>query len=225
MYKRQTPLVSHYNNQYDPIAGFIYQYFRTGDTRWWTMADELAAHVVDIDIYHTDRDKWSYNRGLFWHTDHYKHAATCTHRTFSRANQATGRPYGGGPCSAHNYTTGLLHHYFLTGSPASREAVVGLADWVVRMDDGRRNVLGLVDDGPTGLASFTVDLDYQGPGRGCGNSVNALLDGWLVTRRRAVGGSELHDRVDAPLLPDWQRSLAADGRRLRPVRRRCRRRA
>jgi hypothetical protein len=179
------PVISHYNNQYDVVYGMLLQYLRTGDGGWFELLDPLARHVVDIDIYHTDRDRAAYNGGLFWHTDHYKHAATCTHRTFSRANQATGRPYGGGPCSAHNYTTGLLHHYFLTGSPASREAVVGLADWVVRMDDGRRNVLGLVDDGPTGLASFTVDLDYQGPGRGCGNSVNALLDGWLVTRRRA----------------------------------------
>ncbi|MEO8071441.1 MAG: hypothetical protein ABI652_08560, partial [Acidobacteriota bacterium] len=70
-YDGAAPLVSHYNNQYDPIAGFIYQYLRTGDARWWTMADELAAHVIDIDIYHTTRDKWAYNNGLFWHTYHY----------------------------------------------------------------------------------------------------------------------------------------------------------
>src|SRR5262249_15740685 len=48
-----------------------------------------------------------------------------------------------------------------------------------------RNLFGLVDDGPTGQASCTFRLDYQGPGRGCGNSVNALLDAWLVTGRRA----------------------------------------
>ncbi len=30
------PLVSHYNNQYDAIAGFAYQFMRTGDLRWWT---------------------------------------------------------------------------------------------------------------------------------------------------------------------------------------------
>jgi hypothetical protein len=45
-------------------------------------------------------------------------------------------------------------------------------------------VFGLVDDGPTGLASCTAQGDYHGPGRGCGNSVNALLDGWLVTGER-----------------------------------------
>ena len=73
------PLVSHYNNQYDPIAGFTYQFLRTADPRWWTMATELVRHVVDIDIYHTVRDKWAYNRGFFWHTYHYGDADTATH--------------------------------------------------------------------------------------------------------------------------------------------------
>jgi hypothetical protein len=59
-----------------------------------------------------------------------------------------------------------------------------LADWVLAMDNGRNNILGLVDDGPTGLASNTGGLAYHGPGRGCGNSVNALLDAWQLSRQR-----------------------------------------
>src|SRR5439155_8319568 len=61
---------------------------------------------------------------------------------------------------------------------------LGLADWVLDMDDGARTIFGLVDDGPTGLVSGTVEAAYQGPGRGCGNSVNALLDGWLASGRQ-----------------------------------------
>ena len=49
------------------------------------------------------------------------------------------------------------------------------------MDDDTGTLFALLDDGPTGLASSTAQEDYHGPGRGCGNSVNALLDGWLVT--------------------------------------------
>jgi hypothetical protein len=52
------------------------------------------------------------------------------------------------------------------------------------MDDGRNNILGLVDKGHSGKASSTRDPTYHGPGRGCGNSINALLDAWLLTRRR-----------------------------------------
>jgi hypothetical protein len=140
---------------------------------------------MDIDIYHTTEDRAAYNGGMFWHTDHYRDAATSTHRAYSRANCGrVKRDYGGGPSDEHNYATGLLHYYYLTGNPRTREAVLSLADWVVAMDDGRKTVLGLVDDGPTGLASSTADADYHGPGRGCGNSINALLDAWLLTGSR-----------------------------------------
>jgi hypothetical protein len=184
-HKGDQPLVSHYNNQYDVVYGAMLQWWRTGDRRWRDLFEPLARHVIDIDIYHTDRDKAAYNGGLFWLTDHYKDAATCTHRTYSRANCRRGdRSYGGGPGSSHNFTTGLLHYYYQTGDPQARDAVLSLADWVVFMDDGRRNVLGLVDDGPTGHASTTADSDYHGPGRGPGLSVNALLDGWLLCGRR-----------------------------------------
>jgi hypothetical protein len=183
-YPGPQPVISHFNNQYDVIFGALLHYYRTGDVRWFELLDPLARHVIDIDIYHTSEDRAAYNGGLFWHTDHYRDAATCTHRTYSRANQPTGRSYGGGPCNEHNYATGLLHYYFLTGDPNAREAVISLADLVINMDDGRRTVLGILDDGPTGLASGTRQPDYHGPGRGCGNSVNALLDGFLATGTR-----------------------------------------
>jgi hypothetical protein len=179
------PIISHFNNQYDVIYGALLQYFRTGDVCWLNVFDPLARHVVDIDIYHTNQDKAAYNRGLFWHTDHYKDAATCTHRSYSRFNQMQGQPYGGGPCNEHNYTTGLLHYYYLTGDTATRDAVLGLADWVVHMDDGKNNLLGLLDDGPSGIASGTRDHNYHGPGRGAGNSINALIDGWILSGRRS----------------------------------------
>ena len=41
-----TPLVSHYNNQYDPILGFGLQFLRTADPRWRQAMNELAAHVI-----------------------------------------------------------------------------------------------------------------------------------------------------------------------------------
>src|SRR5208282_1426603 len=141
-------------------------------------------HVMDIDRYHTTKDKAAYNGGLFWFTDHYLSAETCTHRTYSRLNRPTGnQDYGGGPSSNHNFTSGLALYYLLTGDPEALAAVIGLADWVVAMDDGRKNILGLLDGGPTGLASCTADLDYHGPGRGAGNSINVLVDAWHLTGR------------------------------------------
>jgi hypothetical protein len=178
------PPVSHYNNQYDLLFGSILQLARGGDARWWSFLEPLARHTIDIDIYHTREDRAAYNGGLFWHTDHYRDAGTSTHRAYSRQNAPAQGGYGGGPCNEHLYTTGLLHYHYLTGDPQARDAVLELADWVVAMDDGRRTVLGLVDAGPTGLASATVDPSYHGPGRGVGNAINALLDAWLVTSDR-----------------------------------------
>jgi hypothetical protein len=200
-YPGPAPVVSHYNNQYDVVYGTLLQFYRTGDTCWLNVHEPLARHVTDIDIYHTDRDRAAYNGGLFWHTDHYRDAATSTHRTFTRLNATPGdRSYGGGPGNAHNYTTGLLGHYYRTGDEGAQGAVLGLADWVIAMDDGRQHILGWVDDGPTGLASYNGEPVFSGPGRGSGNSVNALLDGWLLggERRYLDKAEELIRRVVHP---------------------------
>lgn len=182
-HKGPKPLISHYNNQYDFIYGSLVQFLRTGDSRWHRLMRDAAQHVIDIDIYHTDADRAAYNGGLFWHTDHYLDAATCSHRTYSRHNASNGS-YGGGPSNEHNYTSGLLHYYYLSGDTEAASSVIELADWVIAMDDGTRTLLGFVDTGPTGLASKTTSADYHGPGRGAGNSINALLDGYRLTGRR-----------------------------------------
>jgi hypothetical protein len=165
------PIVSHYNNQYDAIAGFARQFMRTGDRRWWEWFDQLARHVADVDIYHATGDKAAYRGGLFWHTYHYKDAGRATHRSYPRLAGVN----GGGPSNEHNYNLGLALHYWLTGSQASREAAIGLADWVIGMDDGRQTVFRWLDRAATGWASSTGSLAYQGPGRGAGNSIAALL--------------------------------------------------
>ena len=80
----EKPLVAHYNNQYDVIHGAMIQFWRSGDQRWFELAADLARHVIDIDIYHTEEDRLAYNGGLFWHTDHYLDAGTATHRAYSK---------------------------------------------------------------------------------------------------------------------------------------------
>jgi hypothetical protein len=181
-HKGPAPFISHYNNQYDVILGTLLQGLRSGAAPWFELARNLARHVADIDIYHTRDDKPAYNGGLFWHSDHYLPAGLATHRTYSRIN-AKGS-YGGGPDNEQNYTSGLLAWHFLTGDQDAAEAVRSLADFVVAMDDGKRTLLRFVDRSPTGNASKTVSSDFHGPGRGAGNSINALLDAYWLTRER-----------------------------------------
>ncbi len=173
--RESRPLISHYNNQYDAVGGFAIQFMRTGDLRWWTLADDLAAHVSDIDIYHTDQDKAAYNHGLFWHTAHYVDAGRSTHRSYPNAPGVR----GGGPSPEHNYTSGLLLHYFLTGDATSRAAALELARWVVDMDDGGRSPFRWLARGDTGLATATNGS--QLPGRGAGNSIRTLINAHRLT--------------------------------------------
>jgi hypothetical protein len=139
---------------------------------------DLVRHVVDIDIYHTGEDKAAYNRGLFWHTSHYADADRCTHRSYARLH-ANG---GGGPSPQHVYTSGLVLAYCMTGQDEYREAAVGLADFVIAADDGRRTPFRVLARGATGNASASYGTEYHGPGRGPGNSINALIDAHRLTR-------------------------------------------
>ena len=193
------PMVSHYNNQYDPVFGFGVQLLRSGDARWADHMDALAAHVADVDVYHTTRDKAAYNGGLFWHTYHYAPADTATHRSYPKLLRTLGGPagldpddpkakkskhvyaLGGGPGNEQNYAAGLALHYFLTGNAQSRDAAIGLAQWVIDMDDGAKTVFRWLARGDTGLASQSRGPDYHGPGRGSGNSLAALLVGHTLT--------------------------------------------
>jgi hypothetical protein len=173
----EVPVVSHYNNQYDNVAGFAYQFLRSADRRWWSQMDELARHVVDIDIYHTDQDRSAYNGGMFWHTCHYVDADTATHRTYPKA----ARVGGGGPSGGHDYSTGLVVHHFLTGDPRSRAAAIDLGRWVINMDDGRKAPLGWLDGHPHGHATASGSPTYHGPGRAPANSLNVLLNAYRLS--------------------------------------------
>lgn len=176
---------SHYNNQYDPIWGFLRQYLTTGDCRWFELADDLARHVLDIDIYRTELDREEYNNGLFWHTDHYSDAATCSHRTFSKHHSEVYEGYqsGGGPGGQHCYTLGLTLYYFLTGSEDCKQTLLKMADWIGNLYEGSPTILGTLYAikrssviGVKNVVTGIYPLD-----RGTGNYINALLDSYEVT--------------------------------------------
>jgi hypothetical protein len=181
--------ISHYNNQYDPLYGFIYQFHLTGDKKWFELADDLAKHITDIDIYHTLDDKDEYNDGLFWHTDHYLDASTCTHRTFSKNHQAAYEGYtsGGGPGGQHCYTTGLKSHYLLTGNENSKAAVLQLADWITYSFEGSNcflaKLFAIKQSGNHGIKDHI--LEKYPMDRGTGHYIIALLDAYDLTQKQS----------------------------------------
>jgi hypothetical protein len=203
-HKGATPMVSHYNNQYDCVQGFFYQFMRTGDPRWYEQMIAMANHAWDIDTYHTNQDKLLYNGGLFWHTYHYADADTGTHRSYPRSllqenHFESGKDLdslgktgaklkkvygkGGGPAASQNYSTGWMYAYYLTGDSRYRQAAINAADYVIHIEDGSKTPFRWLSNHSTGYSTCSSH-DYHGPGRASANSTLALLTGYELTADR-----------------------------------------
>ena len=185
---------SHYNNQYDPLAGFARQFALSGDQRWYELMHDLARHVLDIDLYHTDEDRVEYNRGYFWHTNHHVSANTCTHRTFSLSHQSDLESHSssGGPGDQHCYTTGFRYYYCLTGDRRAREAVLSITEWADKTINGSGNLIdGAIRflrrglrDGVQVMQGRQVFRYAYTLDRGTGNFIRALLNSYRLTGTR-----------------------------------------
>ena len=183
-YNGSREFVSHYNNQYDLALGFLYQFASTGDIRWFALGQDLVRHVIDHDLYSTSQDKSAYNGGYFWHTAHYSHAGTATHRCYSRRaieHESLPDNFGGGPSNEHNYTSGLALYFLMTGDVRAKHAVLQLSKWACDMQDPWKTPFRFLSRNPTGLATSTGYYSYHGPGRGGAYSINACLDAFLLT--------------------------------------------
>jgi len=185
-----TPLISHYNNQYDQIYGFFREFIASANGSWFELMDDLAHHVVDIDIYHTNKDRDEYNNGLHWHTNHYLDAVTCTHRSVSKGHldKFDARFYGGGPGMEHCYASGLMYHYFMTGEESSREALLTLASWICNCISDSDTILGMIyrtksllPQWKQALSGNKIRADRFAFTRGAGNPLSALLDAYILS--------------------------------------------
>ena len=183
--------ISHYNNQYDPLMGMTIQFLHHWDSDWLALVHPLNRHIQDIDIYDTQLDKAEYNGGLFWHTNHYLPAETCSHRSYSRYHTAVYDDYqgGGGPGGQHCYTTGLAMQYRLFGDEQAKRKVDQLCNWVRCFYNGSGSILDRT------FRLLTIDfkqnqftnIGVKAPGyrypldRGTGNYLIALLDNYDVS--------------------------------------------
>lgn len=188
-HKGSAPFISHYNNQYDLLAGAYKKAFAATDFTWLKLARELAAHLRDIDIYHTDQDREEYNRGLFWHTDHYVDAGLATHRSYSREQKATYELHagGGGPGAEHCYVSGLALHYFLTGQRDYKETILDLANWEVLSLNDPQTLLAATKRFVDHLKLWRNSSDQRclfptyPLTRGTGNAITTCLDAYEVS--------------------------------------------
>ena len=204
--------ISHYNNQYDLCGSMYRRFFATANPLWGELARDLARHLLDIDIYHTEEDREEYNNGLFWHTNHYVSAGLSTHRSFSREHlqDPDAHACGGGPGAEHCYTTGLLLHYFMTGNSDYRDAVIKLAQWCVRSLTGSQTLLATIRKAGRYVKQLNQSSDGPRPifpryplTRGTGNAITACLDAfeagggiWFQEQSESLIRGSLHPGDD-----------------------------
>jgi len=111
-----TPLNCKYDNDY----GMWLQWARTGDRRWFDLAEAADRHFADVDILHNLHSPRHWGDGIaFGHSWHDEDGFTNPHRN------------GGGnhPDTAFG-TTGMLLTYYLTGYEKALDSALELADCI-----------------------------------------------------------------------------------------------
>ncbi len=100
------------NLKYNFDLGMIQQFLRSGDYRWWSLAEPACRHVADEDLLHYEGpiDHWA-DGGYFGHSYHGEPGDSNPHRNY-------GAPH---PDLAFS-VCGCLAYYYLTGYELARES-------------------------------------------------------------------------------------------------------
>lgn len=131
------PMYTFWSNQeYDHHYGFLLQYLRSGDLRFWQIGDQAARHYRDVDVIHHS-------------TNPLIIGAPRAHNTKHVVEQGWYPDHNlGGVAVHHAWVEGLWLHYLLTGDELTYEAARGAADWFVAQVESDRWFRGDVERGP-----------------------------------------------------------------------------
>ncbi|MBN2113892.1 MAG: hypothetical protein JW785_07185, partial [Acidimicrobiia bacterium] len=108
------------NLKYDANWGAWVQWMRTGDPRWYELAEAGNRHFADADVLHTLHSPRHWSDGIaFGHSYHDETGFENPHRN-----------YGGTHPDTASGPEGLLLTYYLTGYPPARAAALEVADCI-----------------------------------------------------------------------------------------------
>jgi len=109
------------NSEYDHHHAFLLQYLRSGDPRWWELAEEQARQYRDVVVVHAGSPEIKggprhHNATALWMPQHEEQFWVADHTA------------SGASCG-HSWAEGMAEYWLLTGDPWSGEVVRELADW------------------------------------------------------------------------------------------------
>jgi len=108
------------NSKYDNDLGCWLQWARTGDPRWFSLAEAADRHIADVDILHNRHSPRHWGDGIaFGHSHHDEDGFTNPHRNLG----------GNHPDTAFGMN-GMLLTYYLTGYEKALDSALELADCI-----------------------------------------------------------------------------------------------
>ena len=99
------------NSEWDPRHGMWIQYLRTGERRYFRLAEAMTRHSVDVDTCHFNPFRPYMVGGCFRHSvDH----------------------FGDEPCASHTFIDNWVDYYYLTGDLRTLEVLRETGDFLLR---------------------------------------------------------------------------------------------
>ncbi|MDH7570136.1 MAG: hypothetical protein QHJ73_11185, partial [Armatimonadota bacterium] len=211
------------NHEYDTPNQILIQFARTGDPRYFYMADATARHLAEVDtVHHVNPDLAAYFQH-YWPVRGYPPRPGMMHQhavghvgsfypverirdlyiekgiggaTEGRTPYLCLDPFNLG----HVFAQGIARHYFLTGDPFSRETVERIGDNLAQLvEDGEYRFMGTTHCGRvTGWTLLALAAAYEvGWNQRYLNAMRRLADLALADQDPVCGGWVIH-----PMAPD-----------------------
>ncbi len=178
------------NLKYDNDYGMWLQWARTGNSRWFALAEAADRHAADIDILHNHHTPRHWGDGIaFGHSEHDEAGFTNPHRNRN----------SGSPDTAFG-VPGMLLAFYLTGYDKARDSAVELADAIeYRLRNDEHLCPAFADCNGEGYVLY--DGLYDVGARPAANSLYIA-----VAAYRATGDTRYLQVADAVV--DWARPAA-----------------
>ena len=164
------------NQEYDHHHGFLVEWFRSGDRRFFEIGEQAARHYEATDCYH-----WAPGAEQLLGAPHHHNSKHIVEEGWFPDHCMSG------PSNGHSWVEGLLDYWLLTGDVRAEETAHAMGDWYCWTVENNRYGAGGQERGPgwtlialSSLYRLTGEQKYKDAG-------DAILD-WMETIQDPVRG-------------------------------------